>query len=30
VDARSEIFQGGSFVSAEIGGDPVKPIPPIR
>ena len=29
-DARSEAFQGGNFVSAEIGGDPVKPIPPVR
>ncbi|HUP28807.1 MAG TPA: hypothetical protein VM122_01445, partial [Usitatibacter sp.] len=27
-DARAEVFQGGSFVSVEVGGDPNKPLVP--
>jgi len=26
-DPRAETFQGGSFVLAEIGGDPSRPLP---
>ena len=29
-DARAETFQGGSFVLAEIGGDPSRPLPKTR
>jgi uronate dehydrogenase len=29
-DALAERYQGGSFVSAEIGGDPNKPVPEAR
>jgi len=29
-DPRAEMFQGGSFVLAEIGGDPTRPLPKTR
>lgn len=29
-DAVSEQYQGGTFVSAELGGDPTKPVPPTK
>jgi len=29
-DPRAETFQGGSFVLAEIGGDPSRPLPKTR
>jgi uronate dehydrogenase len=28
-DATGEDYQGGAFVSAEIGGDPNRPVPPV-
>ena len=30
VDPRAEMFQGGSFVLAEIGGDPTRPMPKAK
>lgn len=29
-DARSELYQGGTFVAAEIGGDPNRPRPKLK
>jgi uronate dehydrogenase len=29
-DPRSELYQGGTFVLAEIGGDPSRPLPTIK
>ena len=29
-DPRAELYQGGSFVSAEIGGDPNRPPPKLK
>jgi uronate dehydrogenase len=29
-DPRSELYQGGTFVLAEIGGDPSRPLPKIK
>jgi uronate dehydrogenase len=29
-DSRAELYQGGSFVSAEIGGDPNRPPPKLK